>query len=190
MPVSSGRTSNMRKSRWNGTIWSALGSGMNEYVYALAVVGGNVYAGGQFTTAGGAPANRIARWNGTAWTALGSGVNADVDVLALTGSDLYTGGHFLIAGDKTAAYAAKAYLVVPPGGWFDSIAASNGVASLALHGNPGHGFDIQRTTDLLPPGPAWSNVTTALLWPAADGSFGFADTNAPPDKAVYRSVEH
>ena len=96
---------------------------------------------------------------------------------------------FLRAGDKTAAYVAKAYLVVPPGGWIDSIAVSNGCVNLALHGNPGHGFDIQSATTLVAPVPVWSNLTTGPLWAADDGSFGFAHTNVLPDKSFYRSVE-
>ncbi len=43
-------------------------------VYALAVSGTNLYAGGWFTTAGGVPANYIAKWDGSAWSALGSGM--------------------------------------------------------------------------------------------------------------------
>jgi hypothetical protein len=47
--------------QWDGSSWSALGSGMGggpypyvyPYVYALAVSGGTLYAGGAFTTAGG-----------------------------------------------------------------------------------------------------------------------------------------
>jgi hypothetical protein len=47
--------------------WSTLGTGssngVNYYVYALAVVGSEVYVGGGFTQAGGVSANRVARWN-------------------------------------------------------------------------------------------------------------------------------
>ena len=44
-------------------------------VYALAVSGSTLYAGGGFTTAGGSAANYIAQWNGSSWSALGSGMN-------------------------------------------------------------------------------------------------------------------
>jgi hypothetical protein len=39
--------------KWNGSAWSTLGSGMDSYVYALALdSAGNIYAGGNFTIAG------------------------------------------------------------------------------------------------------------------------------------------
>ena len=40
---------------WNGSTWSPLGSGMNGEVNALAVLGANLYVGGEFTAAGGKP---------------------------------------------------------------------------------------------------------------------------------------
>ena len=95
--------------KWNGSSWSALGSGMNELrVYALAVSGSDLYAGGDFTTAGGSAANRIAKWNGSSWSALGSGMNRRcVNALAVSGSDLYAGGSFTTAGGSAANYIAK-----------------------------------------------------------------------------------
>ena len=48
-------------------------------LYALAVSGTNLYAGGWFTTAGGVSANYIATWDGSAWSALGSGVSWQVE---------------------------------------------------------------------------------------------------------------
>ena len=47
---------------------------MNGDVDALAVSGSTLYAGGDFTTAGGSAANYIAQWNGSSWSALGSGM--------------------------------------------------------------------------------------------------------------------
>src|ERR1039458_9704076 len=51
------------------------GDGYGAYVNALAVSGSNVYAGGDFTMAGGSAANDIAQWNGSTWSALGSGIS-------------------------------------------------------------------------------------------------------------------
>jgi len=92
--------------KWNGVDWSALEAGMTggsqgAAVYALAVdASGNLYAGGQFLTAGGVQANRLAKWNGTSWSALitgiwGIGQEASVRALAVDGSgNLYAGGVF------------------------------------------------------------------------------------------------
>jgi hypothetical protein len=48
--------------KWDGSSWSALGSGINDWVWALAVSGGTLYAGGYFTAAGG---NAATSRNGT-----------------------------------------------------------------------------------------------------------------------------
>ena len=47
--------------KWSGNSWAALGSGMSSTVVTLAVSGNALYAGGNFTTAGGRAANYIAR---------------------------------------------------------------------------------------------------------------------------------
>ncbi len=86
---------------WNGTQWSALGSGMNGAVGALAVDdASNLYAGGTFTTTGSIVVNRIAKWDtasGT-WSALGSGITVcgvfkcsipQVNAIATSGSAVY-----------------------------------------------------------------------------------------------------
>jgi hypothetical protein len=94
--------------KWDGTRWSALGSGTDQAVYALAVSGSTLYAGGYFKTAGGSPATNIAKWDGTSWSALGSGLSGvDVYSLAVSGSDAYAGGAFLLAGGVHANHIAK-----------------------------------------------------------------------------------
>ena len=67
-----------------GNSWTALGSGMeikdgtSPDVHAVVFdSSGNLYAGGNFTTAGGVAANYIAKWNGSAWSALGARTQAE-----------------------------------------------------------------------------------------------------------------
>ncbi len=95
--------------RWNGTSWSALGTGTNASVSALAVIGTDLYAGGLFSTAGGVAANTIAKWNGSTWSALGSGMSnpSAVRALAVIGTDLYAGGFFTTAGGTTVNNVAR-----------------------------------------------------------------------------------
>ena len=103
--------------KWNGTNWSALGSGMSgsiPHVYALGVSGSDLYAGGAFRTAGGNAPNRIAKWDGNGWSALGSGMAGWVYSLAVLGNDLYVGGFFATVGGKVSAYVARAYLLPLP----------------------------------------------------------------------------
>lgn len=101
--------------KWNGNVWSALGSGMTNqigdsaYVMALAVSGTNLYAGGHFNS----PGNNIAKWGGGTWTALGSGLSGDqswkprVYALAASGTNLYVGGWFTTAGGAPITNIAK-----------------------------------------------------------------------------------
>src|SRR5207249_4795897 len=92
--------------KWNGSSWSALGSGLGvpsvSSVLALAASGSDLYAGGTFQTAGGSAATYIAKWNGSSWSALGSGMNNPAYALAVSGSNLYAGGTFTTAGGNAA----------------------------------------------------------------------------------------
>lgn len=97
--------------KWNGSSWSALGSGTNVEIRALCVYNNALYAGGLFTTAGGAPANYLARWNGSSWSNVGVGTNGFVRALAVYndggGNALYVGGHFTTAGGSPASSIAR-----------------------------------------------------------------------------------
>src|SRR5437667_97014 len=93
--------------KWNGSSWEALGSGLDDYVDALAVSGSNLYAGGGFTTAGDMAANHIAKWDGSSWSEVGFGMDKQVWSLAVSGSLLYAGGYFTTAGDVAANRIAK-----------------------------------------------------------------------------------
>jgi len=81
--------------KWDGSTWSALGSGMNGGVLTLAVFndGGSgspeaLYAGGQFTMAGGIPSSRIAKWLGNLCT---NDSQCD-DQLVCNGEEMCVGG--------------------------------------------------------------------------------------------------
>lgn len=93
--------------KWDGTTWSALGSGVNSQVDSIVEMGGDLYFGGQFTTAGGIPANRVAKFDGTNWSALGSGTNGAVNTLLTDGANLYAGGSFTTADGVTVNNIAK-----------------------------------------------------------------------------------
>jgi hypothetical protein len=79
---------------------------MQSRVFALAVSGSNVYAGGEFIQAGGMDAFNIAMWDGTTWSPLGTGLANGTDTrvfaLAVSGSNLYAGGQFTQAGGSSA----------------------------------------------------------------------------------------
>jgi hypothetical protein len=105
-----------RVARWNGTAWSALGTGvgtgeLTADTMALAVYNGALVAGGYFTVAGTTTVNNIARWNGSTWSALagpsGTGTSDPVRALAVYGNALYVGGHFLQAGGVTVNHIAR-----------------------------------------------------------------------------------
>ncbi|MBL9144509.1 MAG: choice-of-anchor D domain-containing protein [Verrucomicrobiaceae bacterium] len=84
-----------RMAKWNGSAWSALGSGANGTVNAMAVLGSELFIGGTFTSVGGvALTARLAKWDGTGWLAVGAGFNTTsvpTGGLAVAGSALFVG---------------------------------------------------------------------------------------------------
>ena len=48
--------------QWDGTTWKPLGSGLDEVANTLAFLGGDLWAGGWFRSAGGKQSAHIARW--------------------------------------------------------------------------------------------------------------------------------
>ena len=128
--------------KWNGVAWSALGSGLNQFVNALAVSGTDIYAGGQFTGvgSGGTPVsglNYVTKWNGTSWSALGSGLNYGVGALAVSGTDLYVGGWFSGVGAGGTAVSGLYHVAKWNGTAWSALGGSislNGVRALAVSG--------------------------------------------------------
>ena len=69
-------------------------------VLCLAFQGSDVYAGGNFVSAGGVSASYVARYDGNTWNALRSTINGPVSALIFYNGNLYAGGAFtnVIAG--------------------------------------------------------------------------------------------
>jgi len=97
-----GGTSANNIAAWDGSSWSALGSGMNDHVLALTVYDNKLIAAGYFTVAGGTSANNIAAWDGNSWTSVGSGIDGWVKALTVYDNKLIAGGQFFAVGDVAA----------------------------------------------------------------------------------------
>ncbi len=110
--------------RWNGASFVPLGTGIAGGLFSTAVnaivvfdedgAGPNppsVFVGGDFTLAGGGPANRVAKWDGSTWSPVGAGFDSVVQALAVfddgSGPRLYAGGRFHFSGLSSANYLAK-----------------------------------------------------------------------------------
>jgi hypothetical protein len=89
---------------WDGTILSALGSGLNGPCYCITLYGQlNLYAGGAFTVAGNISANNVAMWDRSRWSALGSGLNGTCyGITCDDQGNVYAGGNFTEAGGNLA----------------------------------------------------------------------------------------
>ena len=93
-----------RIATWNGSNWNALSSSTEQIttgeVFAIAVTGGKVYAGGTFT-AGNSGAENLAVWDGTSWEPfciLPGEAIGNVKALQVIGPTLYVGGDFQDGG--------------------------------------------------------------------------------------------
>jgi hypothetical protein len=100
---------------FDGTSWApASGGGTNGIVRSLCVhddgIGTRLFVGGEFTIAGGIPAQDIAAYNGAFWSALGIGADAIVNALLSyddgAGSKLIAAGAFTHAGGSPAGAIA------------------------------------------------------------------------------------
>src|SRR5439155_12710388 len=184
--------------KWDGSSWSPLGSGTTAplgdpyyaggSVFALAVSGSDLYAGGAFITAGGVSANCVAKWNGSSWSALGSGLRgvsySYVYALAVSGSDLYAGGYFTTAGGRVSPYIARAVLGDAPG--YNQLAGtllSAGAMQFSYVGYPATNYALDRTFNLVPP-ISWVGQQTDTM--TVSGTLLFTNTPAPGTNNFWR----
>ncbi|MCC6660460.1 MAG: hypothetical protein IT437_06195 [Phycisphaerales bacterium] len=95
-----------RVARRTGGNWVAVGSGIDNSVYALSPYKTALVAGGNFGSAGGRPCAGIAQWDGDGWGPLGSGMNGLVYALAEFSGELVAGGTFTTAGGVSVGCVA------------------------------------------------------------------------------------
>jgi hypothetical protein len=130
-----------RIARWKDGIWTQVGNGFNNTVYALQVfddgTGPALYAGGAFTLSGNTAINHIAKWNGREWEPLDLGIaGGSVHALCVFDDDgsgpippaLYAVGDFTTAGGTPSPGIARWGRCAPPcHGDLDASGAIDGV---------------------------------------------------------------
>jgi hypothetical protein len=182
---------------WNGAVWSPLGSGLvgssaSAAVSAIALNGSLVYAGGNFTNAGGVYAPGVAQWNGTQWSGLGSGLYFSVvsgagslRALMVMGNDLYVGGQMTLAGDKPAEFFSRwndqmNFYPPPHPQLARDMWLANNQFQFRLTGTSGESYILQGSTNLISWTPLLTNSTTL---------FDYIDTNSSKfPRRFYRAV--
>lgn len=112
--------------------------GPSDIVYALAVSGPTVYAGGNFLSIGGQPRNHIAALDASgmttgAATAWNPNAGVTVRTLAVSGSTLYAGGPFTFIGGQPQSHLARFPTpdTIPPGP-VTNLSATPGDGQVAL----------------------------------------------------------
>lgn len=188
--------------RWSGSgNWSNVGAGTDGPIFSLHVHddgnGKALYAGGEFSAAGAAPARNIARWNGSAWSPLGQGVGeaSGNKVRAMTsyttpsGPRLIVGGDFSIASgirvESLAQWDGVSWALFAPGTFGDFRALA--VIDDGLPGSPGlwaggsHSLLAQGSADGITRwnGASWDPLPTNFFGTVLALSF-FGPRGSPP----------
>jgi hypothetical protein len=87
--------------KWDGSTWSALGGGADDYVLTVEYANGNLYTGGSFKNLDGNFSWGIGYWDGSAWNAMDMGIAASwgdtptvQDIAVDSDGKVYIGGFF------------------------------------------------------------------------------------------------
>lgn len=132
----------------NAQTWQPIGTGTNDGVNVLCQYGSDLYAGGEFTIAGGQLAGYIAKWNGTSWTPLPLNVDGVVKDMIVFGGELYVTGTFAHAGTLTVNSIAK---------WNGTSWSALGTG-LAFVSTIGEGYSLEVHNNLLYVGGFFTNA--------------------------------
>lgn len=144
---------------WDSRTWSAVGTdiggaGPTGQVYALALDGASLYAGGFFRSVAGRLVPRIARWNkgSMSWDSIGDGTDGPVNAITVGGGKVWIGGRFAVA-DNIAASSIASF--DPVSGTWEAVGidfaegVTGTVNALLVHGRTlyvGGDFRLRRDT--------------------------------------------
>ena len=157
-----------RVARWSaGDGWSALGSGggngVNDTVFGLEKLDGQLYVGGMFGLANsgaGITAHRVAVWNGSQWAAMatetGQGASSVGYAFAMAGQRVYLGGVFESVNVGDALPASRV-------AWWDG----------ESFGTLGSGVD-NTVRSILVGSDGWINLAGSFTTAGAGSAGGFA----------------
>jgi hypothetical protein len=162
--------------------WSALGTGVGGVggatgasVYSMEVFSGNLYVGGNFTSAGGSTVYGLAKWDGVNWTTVGSAPSLSAWVLSMKtfNSNLYIGGYFLdgagiSAGDNIIKWDGTSFSAVGSG--LDEMVKTLTIYNSELQA--GGGFS-------LPGGGLWAHLTGSSWTSIVSGGVFNPSCNSP-----------
>ena len=134
--------------QWNGTAWTAVGTGTSGSVNSLFIKDDILYLGGNFNTANGDTVNDIVKYNiaTTAWTAFSTGTNGTVyDVIVDSSDNVYIGGSFTTPASKIAKWTGAAWEAMDVG--FNSTVLAMFIDSNGIFyagGSKNNTYNIQR----------------------------------------------
>jgi hypothetical protein len=139
--TSAGIASASQIATWDGSNWSALGSGLNGPGYCLTSLSSTnqlFVAGTNFSNAGGTPARRVARWDGGTWydLATGSGTTPSLTLLTVTALNpttvVVTGAFTSIGQDDNVVPANRVAAWSASTGWYALGAGMSSTTSAAI----------------------------------------------------------
>jgi uncharacterized protein (TIGR03437 family) len=155
--------------RWDGTAFSALGSGIDTGVNSIKVRGGDVYAGGNY---------KLGRWDGSTWTI--NEIFCPIAAVEVNGNGIYLGGGFFRATGSARFIVKFEYT---NGLSVLSTGVDNNVSAIASSGNALYaGGDFFTADGKSSRGIAQWNLSS---WSSLGGVDGVVRAIAPSENTFY-----